>query len=377
MEIPWVIGEQTKIKHELLRSYIEKWACILFNNQKNYGLEEHVLYFDGFSGPGTYWTDDTRKAMCPGSPVIVAEIANKLLDAKPSRKFTMICLDKKKECIEPLQRELIRRNKHNQIWLTQQAPFDETVNLFSDKIEKKDKKVPPMFFFIDPSGYSNYPMTTLKRILTHKRSELFINFMIYDIIRFWRENEERMEEQFGCCVDFERATSGRSPEEKGIYFKNLYCNQLKKVAQAKHVMPFRINTPGQSRRVRYYMIHASNNPTALRVMKDSMASISDSPYRFEAIGIEKGQTSLFEDPDKINLKDQILAYCKNYYPRHLDYEHIEQWAYDNTNGVSKTIKPAVIELENGKLLTVIRKPRQRKSTITKGARITYRGHPDD
>ena len=83
MKIPWVIKEQTMVKHELLRQYIDSWMIILFNNQVKYKKQELLLYFDGFSGPGVYYADKAKTVTCPGSPIIVAEIANKHIMDKP------------------------------------------------------------------------------------------------------------------------------------------------------------------------------------------------------------------------------------------------------------------------------------------------------
>ena len=84
MELPWIIKEPTKIKHQLLRSYIGKWMGILFAQQARIGKPEILLYFDGFSGPGIYWKDENKNSTCPGSPIIVGEIANKFIESKRS-----------------------------------------------------------------------------------------------------------------------------------------------------------------------------------------------------------------------------------------------------------------------------------------------------
>lgn len=95
-EIPWVIQDPAKIKHKLLKDYISPWMHILFQNQEKYGYPEILLYFDGFSGPGIYYEDDTKASTCPGSPLIVADIANKYIEEKTSRKIFIICMDKEK-----------------------------------------------------------------------------------------------------------------------------------------------------------------------------------------------------------------------------------------------------------------------------------------
>jgi hypothetical protein len=136
-------------------------------------------------------------------------------------------------------------------------------------------------------------------------------------------------------------------------------------------MPFRINTPHQGKRPKYYLIHASSHIRALMEMKDSMAKYSDSEYKFEAIGLLPNQLQLFENPDKITLRERIKDYIEKKSTKYLKYENIQNWAYINTIGVRKTINVALLELANNKNIEIIRKSGQRPNTITEGAIIKF------
>jgi three-Cys-motif partner protein len=370
MKIPWVIKEQTKVKHELLKQYIDPWMIILFNNQAKYKKQELLLYFDGFSGPGVYYTDNTRSITCPGSPIIVAEIANKHIMDRPRRQVTMFCIDNDKACVDMLSQELSKLNVYHQRWEVHHSEFDEKIHELLDEIENSPLYDQPMFFFIDPFGYTGYPMNTLKRVLKYQRVELFINFMIYDIIRFCEQGQfaSKLIDQFGDD-EFEQVKIIENAEEKQVYIINLYCESLKRLAKADYVMPFRVNTSGQKTRPRYYLIHVSKNLKALKVMKDTMGRISDVSYRFEAIGVKTDQMSLFEDPGKIGLRERIENFCTSLYPNDVEYSVIEDWAYANTNGIAGTIKEALISLEKEKKLKINRKRGQHLNTVTSGARI--------
>jgi hypothetical protein len=263
-------------------------------------------------------------------------------------------------------------DRHDQKWMSECGEFDSSINQLLDDLQEHGDALRPAFFLIDPFGYAGFHMNTLKRILQNERSELFINFMIYDIIRFIGEEnfQPRMKELFGCD-DYLEVFKIYNSEEKQQFLVNLYCKQLKETAGAKYVMPFRVNTPGKGTRPRYYLIHASNHIKALKVMKDNMANKSDAPYRFEAIGITS-QRGFFEDPNRESLREMIKDYCKAMYPAAIEYAILEDWAYSNTNGIAKTIKEALIELEQNKIIEVTRKPRQRNNTVTHGASIKFK-----
>jgi three-Cys-motif partner protein len=370
MEVPWVIDKHTLIKHALLNRYIRPWMAIFFSTQEKYNRPQTVFYFDGFAGPGVYYTDETRSGTCDGSPIIVAKAANEYVKKKPSRQVTIFCIDKDQECTAILSDRLKELNKFNQLWKVFPEPFDQTVNGILDEIEKLNVTDNPMFFFIDPFGYSGYPLSTISRIMAYPRSEALINFMVYDIIRFAAEPQlqPNLLDLFGS-EDYLHYKDAVTAEQRQAFFLNLYCDVLKKTAKADFVMPFRINTPELTNRPRYYLIHASRNPKALRVMKDAMWRESESPYSFEAVGVKTDQMNLFEDADKVKLRERILDYCLQT-PSVL-FEDVESWAYAYTNGVSKTIKDALLDLERMGLIHIIRQARQRNRTVAKGARIIY------
>ena len=344
---------------------------ILFSTQEKNNKPEKLIYFDNFSGPGIYYINEEKNETCNGSPLIVANIANKYIEEKQDREFIIYCIDCNKSYVNLLAKYLSSINIYNQDWNVHHAEFDNKIHEILCELEKNKFVEQPMFFFIDPFGYSGYPLNTIKRLLKYPRVELFINFMIYDIIRFCEgeKSEYNMISLFGNS-EFKKISSLYNPEEKQNFIINLYYNSLKN-SGANFVMPFRINTPYKGTRPKYYLIHASKHFKALKIMKDNMAKISDKPYNFEAIGIATEQMSLFEDPDKVVLKERIAILINEGYPYSLDYKYIEEWSYENTNGVSKTIKETLIELESENRIIIKRKPRQLRNTVTNGAKIKY------
>jgi len=371
-DIPWVIQEQTIVKHQLLEKYIAPWMNILYHQQARLGIKQQLMYIDGFSGPGYYWTDESKNSTTIGSPLIVAAKANGYLSQNPNRKFDITCIDKEIKCVNLLESKLKEHNRFNQHWQVIQGDFEEEINKLLNKIKSGYVKKIPIFFFIDPFGY-NFSMNTLTRILKEPLVELFINFMIYDIVRHC-ENEKfytHMERLFGNTEFNKFSTS--TPEQKQSYLINLYCENLKSIGGAKFVMPFRVNTPNMGTRPRFYLVHASNNIKALRLMKDQMFDISDSPYKFEAIGISSNQLSFFEDPQKIELIDRVFHFCDKTFKSPIEYDALEEWAYTHTNGVSRTIKEALLVLEKQGSLIINRLPRQRKTTVTSGSTIKSTG----
>lgn len=371
-KILWTIEEQTRVKHQLLKIYIESWMSILIKNQIKMGFKKELIYFDGFSGPGRYFKDKSKTSKCLGSPLLVANISRKILRSYPNARISIVCIDRHKDSVMALNYYLNRFNlKYKQFWKAYYGEFNESINSILDEFEKNKYANPPIFFFIDPFGYTGFPMTTLIRIMKYPLVELFINLDVYDIVRFCEdpEKEESIIELFGTNK-FKEINECKNPEDKYVFVRNLYGQQILNLTEAKYILPFRVNTPKQLERPRYYLIHVSKNFAALKAMKDAMARASESEYRFEAIGISK-QGNLFEDPDKTELRENIFSFIRENKKVGLDYDDIEKWAYINTNGIARTIKCELMKLESDALIEIIRKEGRRKNTVTKGAIIRY------
>jgi three-Cys-motif partner protein len=369
-EIPWVIEEPTKIKHQLLNDYLGAWMSILYSNQSLIGREKKLIYVDGFSGPGEYWADETKSAKVNGSPVLVAEKANKYIDEDKNRKFLIIAIDSEKRCIDSLKPILEGKNKHKQEWQVLHTTFEQGMDELFGYLETNNARIAPAFFFVDPFGYSGFTMETMLRILKHPRTELFINFMHYDINRFLQTDHSQGHLQALFGSDDYKNAADLSSDEKISYLMDLYCKNLKKGADGIYTLPFRMNTPGQGRRPRYFLIHVSQHIKALKEMKNCMARASSQAFSFEAIGLgAERQLNLFDLNDEEKLKKQISVFLNRYCGKDVLYQNIENWAYEHTAGVRKDIQTALIELEQAGNLTIERKLRQRQSTVTEGALI--------
>ena len=363
-QIPWVIQEQTQLKLDILKKYVAPWATILFQQAKKIKCTQKLLYIDGFSGPGIYYKDESKSETVDGSPIIVAKIANKLIHEDIERIFNIICIDKDTKCLELLRPQLNNINIYKQFW-------DIRENLFENEIYEilNEKKLPPTFCFIDPFGYS-IDISVIRDILTNPISEVFVNFMIYDVVRATGNTSmiDTLTKLFGDN-NFTDITD-TIPENKQEKLLSLYCENLKKYTDVKYVLPFRVNTPRMYSRPRFYLIHLSNHFIALKLMKDRMHNFCTTNFKLEALGKKENNICLFDLFEEINFKDLLLDKIK--LTKNITYNEIEEWAYENTCGVSKTIKQKLIELEKDNKIKIDRLPRQRKSTVSGNARISLK-----
>jgi len=369
-EIPWVIEEHTKVKHQLLEDYVTVWMAIMFSQQAKIYRKQKLVYVDGFAGPGTYWVDVNKKKAIPGSPIIIAQKANEFIEKDGTREVIILSIDNDQRCIDYLQKLLQQNNKFNQDWDVSLGTFEETVNKIFDFLKETNSNIAPALFFIDPFGYAGFCMSTLERIMKHPRTELFINLNVYDINRFFEAEHSTkcLHELFGTD-DYLKAANYNG-NKKISFLMELYCKQLKNLGKDIFVQPFRVNTAGQGTRPRYFLIHVSQNIKALKEMKNAMSKSSTQPFRFEAIGIDPyRQMDLFEPTGEDVLRNKILEFVKNDTFGKILYQDLENWAYQSTSGIAREIKQALVTLANKKMILIERKPRQRTNTVNDGAYV--------
>jgi three-Cys-motif partner protein len=369
--IPWVIEQQTAVKHQLLRSYIATWMNILCQQQERLRQPPHLIYVDGFAGPGEYWSTEKRDTKVDGSPILVGKVANELM--RGQRKLDIIAFDTDKRTVDHLAPLLAGINTKQQAWEVGHEDFSAGAKGLINKLAGRLGHDYPAFFFIDPFGYSDFPMTLLAEILKHERTEVFITFMTYDIVRFMGkpDAEKKMIQLFGTA-DYKSYTQSNTPEERVNFVTTLYRRQLLSIAKAKNVIGFRINTPGQEGRARYFLFHASNHIKALKEMKNAMDRTSDQEFKFEAIGVGEGdQLDLFVATPEAQIKAALLGYVERAPKSRVEYSRIEDWGYERTSGVARHIKAALIDLEREDIIKIERKPKQKKNTVVEGAIITF------
>lgn len=372
-EIPWVIEDHTRIKHQLLEDYVTVWMAIMFSQQSRINCKKRLIYVDGFAGPGIYWDNAAKTSSIPGSPIIIAQKANKFIEKDNTREIVILGVDNNQRCINSLKKLLDENNKYNQSWNAILSTFEDTINKIFDHLNDSLKRIAPAFFFIDPYGYAGFSMSTLKRIMEHPRTELFINLDVYDINRFIETEgvTKSMYELFGTD-EYQQAAQYHG-DKKISFLMELYCKQLKSFGNNMFVQPFRVNATGQGTRPRYFLIHVSQNIKALKEMKNAMSKSSTQPFRFEAIGIDPCcQLDLFEPAGEEILRNKVLEFIRSNSNMKILYEDLENWAYQSTSGIAREIKQVLVVLANENKILIERKSRQRTNTVTDGACIQFK-----
>lgn len=260
----WSIDEHTMAKHAILRRYLEAWFPILSS------WNGRIIYLDGFCGPGRYDGGE------PGSPIIALEVA-KNHRSKINGEIVFWFIDEDERRIQNLKGEIAKENwpKHFQIKDPEKGLFHERFSAVLDKLEKDKKVLAPTFAFIDPFGFSGVPFALIKRLLGNPNCEVLITFMVDAINRFLEQKDvsRLIVELLGTAEA--ASIVGQMGIDRMAKLRELYQEQLQKVAQAKYVRVFRMKN-AQNRPI-YDLFFATNNPVGHKKMKEAM-------WRVDAVG---------------------------------------------------------------------------------------------
>lgn len=277
-ETTWPITPHTKAKHQILEEYLKAWFPILLRWQKR------VIYLDGFAGPGIYSGGEE------GSPIIALRTALTHKFASRFGEIVFLFVEKNKDRADLLRKVINRRFGHlprNILCDVRSEEFKLTLEQSLNDLEEKGAQLAPTFAFLDPFGFSGFPMSVLKRLLAYDKSETLITFMVGFVKRFAVEQPDAVTELFG--TDKWRHIPD-SPDRERLYI-DLYEAQLK-TAGAKYVRSFQMIS--ENNQTIYYLVYATKDPKGMAVMKDAMWKVDRrGTYRFSDI-TDPGQSYLLD-----------------------------------------------------------------------------------
>jgi hypothetical protein len=142
----------------------------------------------------------------------------------------------------------------------------------------------PAFFFIDPEGFSGMDFDKIELILKQDHREILVNFQ-YNAIQRWIATADNLNSKdkgkrtqalqlaqtftklFGTNKWIDVAHKPTSPERKELELINLYAKQIR--ATNSFEWHFKNKFPKRNMTY-YYLVYATKNLTAFKIMKDVM-----------------------------------------------------------------------------------------------------------
>ncbi len=251
----------TKAKHQILEEYLKAWFPIIGK------WANRIVYLDGFAGPGEYKDGED------GSPIIAIKTAIEHTMLKPTTEITFGFIEKDKERSENLREILkerfeIPKNMNIQV---ENSEFEDSLSKTLNGLEEKGAKLAPTFAFLDPFGYSDFPMELIKRLLSYEKCEVLITFMTGFVNRFLDPSHEEAIAKLYGTKEFLEAKKIEKTEKRIDCLLKLYENKLKEDGGVKYVRSFEM--VGKDNNVVYHLIFGTKHWKGLEVMKKVMLKI--------------------------------------------------------------------------------------------------------
>jgi three-Cys-motif partner protein len=261
----WKLDPHTCAKHAILCRYLQAWTPILTQ-----GGYPKVAYLDGFAGPGQYEGGED------GSPIIALKAA---LDhrARITAKVIFVFVEEKPDRAEFLRQLVESMSLPNNfvVQIDGGKTFEHAFADFRRIHADRNGRLPPMFAFIDPFGWTGAPFSVVQSILRQPSCEVLVTFMYEEINRFigHPDQETNFDVSFGTR-EWRSGINLVKPAERNRFLHDLYLRQLRQAAGAKYVRSFQMrNSAGVTD---YYLFYATNSPIGLKKMKEAMWKVDES-----------------------------------------------------------------------------------------------------
>ncbi len=354
----WDIEPHTHAKHQILEEYLKAWFPIMSK------WSGRIMYLDGFAGPGVYSKGEE------GSPIISIRIARNhfLKDKLGEIIFWFIEKDEK------------RANKLSEV-LKERFPdlpmkfrYEVVKSEFATELEKnldalkEGAKPAPTFAFIDPFGFSGFPMSLISRLLRYDKCEVLITFMAGFVNRFTELRQNVMDDLFGTH-EWSEINKIDDPDGRRNSILQLYQSQLIQAANAKFVKTFEMI--GKNDQLIYHLVFATKHLRGLEVMKEAMFKVDRrGTYRFSDRTDPK-QTFILDYGNEENWVSEAskLVYTE-FRGQRVSVEEIHEFVIVDTPYVFR--KKILQHLESSKPPRIVQVDgRIRPSTHPDGCEITF------
>ena len=251
------------VKHQLLKSYLERLVLIIGMNGRAKGHAE-ICYVDCFAGP---WGSDDEKLDGTSISLSLRTLASckaKLASLGVDARMRALFVEQESG---PFRRLSAYLNNDAPKSVEALALKGDFVALRPDILKWTGKEA-FTFFFIDPKGWSPIVIDVLKPLLQRPRSEFLINF-IYEFINR-TASMAQFREAMLRLLGKEVAVEGKTPEERELALVGAYRETLKTVVPSGR-KPFNARTAyvtvlhPEKERTKYHLVYLSCHPKGIIV----------------------------------------------------------------------------------------------------------------
>jgi three-Cys-motif partner protein len=249
-----------------------------------------------------------------------------------------------------------------------ESPFEDQLRALLKDVEATGRPPAPIFAFIDPFGYTGFPMDLLCRFLALPRTEVLITLMTEPMSRFLEDPSKHaaLTTTYGgeCwreCLDLPSADRGGALLAK-------YVERLQGGTPSRFTRTFEMRD--RAGRPIYNLVFATTHPLGLKEMKEAMFRVDRrGTFRFSD-STDPRQTFLSDfDPGGASRRAEEVAdqVRQRFAGRTVPFEEVELFVYNETSEVYRA--PILRSLEDRGLIRV--STRKKARTYPRGCTIEF------
>lgn len=256
--------EQSQIKHEVLRKYLERFTIIV---GKGY---EGITYVDGFSGPWNSVAQDFEDSSFSIAVAQLREARQKIRDTfKKDIRIKCIFLEEDGGAFSQLD-AFARRQTDMEI-VPLNMKFEEGVPDVVRMIKENQGRRCFPFVLIDPTGWKGFAMDVIAPLIQLQPCEVLVNFMTGHIGRFIEDERVGLKESFRRVFgdhSYEARIEGLEGREREDEIVSTYATRLSAVGNFPFVCSTFVLQPTRDR-THFHLVYATRHLRGVEVFKEA------------------------------------------------------------------------------------------------------------
>lgn len=260
MSDPYAGREQTKAKHFILKHYLEALAfkVLTFSD---------ITYVDGFSGPWETRTEDFSDSSFMIAISVLKDAQRRIFERDHvRRRIHCFFSENDPESFAQLQAAVSRFN-------TPEEDFEIKTYYgeFADAVTEIQAFVGSSFalIFIDPTGWTGYPLDKIRPLFIPRKCEVLINFMYDHVNRFANSEDEQtiasMSPILGGADWRDRLDSNL---RRGLAVEKLFREAFKSVGNFRFVISTKVDK-ATADRPHFFITYGTKSPDGLKTFRQT------------------------------------------------------------------------------------------------------------
>lgn len=259
MTNPYAGREQTKAKHFILKRYLQALA---FKVLRYFD----ITYVDGFSGPWETQTEDFVDSSFRIA-IDVLKDAQKVILNQTGRRPKVRCFfsENNREAFTKLTIAVAPYHKPEEDFeiKTRYGYFEDAVSEIQTFIGSSFPLI-----FIDPTGWTGYPLEKIKPLFSRPKCEVLINFMYDFVNRAASMRDEKTIASLNPILggpNWEKRLDPKLPRGRAV--EKLFRDTLRQVGDFDYVISTKIDRSTADRPL-FFIVYGTKSRDGLRTFRD-------------------------------------------------------------------------------------------------------------